>query len=179
MVCVCKCVFPERPWSKGLWQLAWCFQLDSICDSMKVKGQGRDSVTSCAVFFLVLLSNHSSGIKFKSCQNLSMHGMIFPFRGAGCSSWKTPYVLHVVVCVFFFLQETGGNAITYEMGLMWPANITAMCIHVALISVSSQKDLSRDRREKVSVSHLHNLSSQLQAFFISIPQAATYSHMES
>lgn len=59
-------------------------------------------------------------------------------------------------CVSVPCQETGVNAITYEMGLMWllgPAlGGAAMRIHVALISVCSQTQLGGEGEERSSVS---------------------------
>lgn len=95
------------------------------------------------------------------------------------SSWK---FYSAVCCIRVSCQETGVNAITYEMGLMWlggPANGAAMRIHVALISVRSQTRLSGERGKKLSVSHLHRMSSQPEVFLIFIPRVAVYSDTES
>lgn len=46
-----------------------------------------------------------------------------------------------------------------------PANNTAMWIHMALISGSSQIDLGGDRRQQFSVNHLQKISSWLEGFF--------------
>lgn len=87
-----------------------------------------------------------------------------------------------VCCIRVSCQETGVNAITYEMGLMWlggAANRVAMRIHVALISVRSQTRLSGERGKKLSVSHLHRMSSQPEVFLIFFPRVAVYSDTES
>lgn len=49
------------------------FQLDFVCDSMKVKGQEKDSGASCATLFIALVSGPPSQPKHSSypvCPNL-------------------------------------------------------------------------------------------------------------
>lgn len=87
------------------------------------------------------------------------------------SLWKFSSTL---CCVSVPCQETGVNAITYEMGLMWllgPAlGGAAMRIHVALISVSSQTQLSGEGEERSSVSIIcSEWASQPEVFLIFIP----------
>lgn len=80
-------------------------------------------------------------------------------------------------CVSAPCQEAGVNAITYEMGLMWLPGTAfdraAMRIHVVLISVCSQTQLSGEEEERSSVSIISTeRASQPEVFLIFIPRAA-------
>lgn len=55
------------------------FQLDFISDIRKVNGQGLDSVTSCATYFIALVSGLPSKHEYNLnvvCQNLEMHNCL-------------------------------------------------------------------------------------------------------
>lgn len=124
---------------------------------------------TCALIWLSCWM--SSWIKACCC------GMTSPCGISVLSASSLGKFSSTLCCVSVPCQETGVNAITYEMGLMWllgPAlGGAAMRIHVALISVCSQTQLSGEGEERSSVSIISaKWASQPEVFLIFIPWAA-------